>query len=112
MDPLSVMLIDALRADAARHELGKFSEVGCEFDSVEQYRSEHLYLLFDKSASIAHNFWDAWVDQVRHGFGQDFYQGIDSSSWPTLAREIADNLEAGCAITNTLVLRYFDWTKK
>lgn len=104
--------MDALRADAARHELGKFGEVGSEFDSVEQYQSEHLYLLFDKSVSIAHTFWDAWIDQVGHGFGQNFYDGIDAAAWPKMAREIAASLESGTAITNPLVLRYFDWTKK
>lgn len=112
MDPLSLMLVDALRADAARHELGKFSELGREFDGVEQYQSEHLYLRFDKRVSIAHTFWDAWIDQVGHGFGQNFYDGIDADSWPTLAREIADNLETGSTITNALVLRYFDRTQQ
>lgn len=110
MDSFAGSLIDVLRADAARHEQGRFAELGRDFDEMELYRSQHPDLPCDRNESVAHTFWDAWIDQVRHGFGQNFYSGISAAMWPVLAREIADNLESGSAIANSIVLRHFDWT--
>ena len=104
------MLVDALRADAARHEQGNFSELGRDFEPVEQYRSQHPDT-GDENTGIALTFWDSWIDQVRHGFEQNFYSGIAPGSWPGIAREIADNLESGTPVTNGSALQHFDLTR-
>ncbi|HEY9753871.1 MAG TPA: hypothetical protein V6C97_01775 [Oculatellaceae cyanobacterium] len=108
MSQLPKMLADALRADAARHERGDFVNVGKEFDLLEEYRREHAESQSDETIRIAHRFWDSWIDQVRHGFAQNFYNGISAGMWPLLAREIALALDSGGAVTNALVLKHFD----
>lgn len=109
---ISEMLIDALRADAVRHENGDFANLGCQFDSVEEYRSQHPNLPSSQNVGIAHTFWDAWIDQVRHGFVQNFYEGISPSAWPQMAREIADCLESDAPIANATILRHFDLARR
>jgi hypothetical protein len=104
------MLVDALRADATRHEKGDFANLGCKFESVELYRSAHPDLAPSKNICIAHTFWDSWIDQCRHGFGQNFYDGIPPAAWPGMAREIVESLESGAPIVNATILRHFDLT--
>jgi len=111
MEALTQMLINALRLDATRHEQGEYKNVGSEFEQMECYRSDHPNLPSNENSKylgIAITFWDSWIDQVRHGFRQNFYPGISPDSWPTLAREIADALESETSITNPLILRHFD----
>lgn len=108
MEPLTKMLIDAIRADAKRHEEGNYGELGCEFDTLEDCRSQQLDSPRDKNFGIAHTFWDSWIDQVRHGFAQNFYRGIAPDDWPSLAREIANNLELETPIENTTILKLFN----
>lgn len=113
VDPLTKMLIDALRADATRHEQGDFGNVGCEFETVEAYRSQYLLdSPSNKNIGIAHTFWDSWIDQVRHGFGQNFYDGIPPNTWPSMAKEIIQSLESGTPIANTTVLLHFDLARR
>lgn len=107
MQNLELMLIEALRRDALRQQEGRLSEVGMEFDEVEEYRSLHRGESSSKELGIALTFWDAWVDQVRHGFQQNFYGGIGPADWMELAREIAAQLEGKQPITNALVLKHF-----
>ena len=108
MDPLHRLLIDALRADAVRHLQCDFKAVGSEFEFVEHYRSQHVNEGCNRSFAIAHTFWDSWIDQVHHGFGQYLYADITAGAWPLMAKEIAEHLEAGTPIDNVVVLRYFD----
>lgn len=114
MDSPTKMLINALRLDATRHEQGEYKKVGSEFDQMELFRSQHPDLQHEenaKSFGIAYTFWDSWIDQVSHGFGQNFYSGIAPNSWPILAREIADDLELEVLISSPLVLQHFDLAK-
>ena len=108
MQPVTKMLIDALRADATKHECGILSELGCEFEAMEEYRSTHPDLQTDRNFGIAYTFWDSWIDQVRHGFAQNFYSGILPDDWPILAREIANCLEAETSIESAVLVKYFD----
>lgn len=106
------MLIDALLADAVRHDAGDFGNLGCEFESVEEYRSKHPELSYSKNESIALTFWDAWVDQVKHGFGQNFYDGISPGAWTGMARSIVQCMESGDPIDDQTVLRHFDLARR
>lgn len=111
MESLTKMLITELRVDATRHEQGEYKNVGSAFEQMERYRSDHPDLLPAENAKyfgIAYTFWDSWIDQVGHGFRQNFCSGIASDAWPRLAREIADALESETSITNPLILRHFD----
>ena len=110
MESLTKMLIAELRTDATRHEQGEYKHVGSAFEQMENYRSSHPDLLpaeNGKLLGIAYTFWDSWIDQVGHGFRQNFYKGITADAWPTLAREIADALELETPIINPLILRHF-----
>ena len=107
MQKLELLLIEALRRDALRQEEGRLVEVGKEFDAVEEYRSNNRDEPVSIDLAIALTFWDAWVDQVRHGFQQNFYGGIGPADWIELAREIAAQLEGKQPITNALVLKHF-----
>jgi len=112
MDPLSKMLVDALRVDAERHDNGDFKNLGDRFDNIESYRDKHPEVHSTKNVGIAYTFWDSWIDQVNHGFQHNYYDGIAPDAWPGLAREIADNMEAGALIANPTVLKLFDLTRK
>lgn len=112
MDTLSKMLIDSLRADATRHEKSDFANLGCEFESVEEFRAKHPDLPPNKHIAIAHTFWDAWIDQVRHGFGQNFYDGVAPDAWPGMAKEIVESMESGTPIANPTILKHFDLARR
>jgi len=107
LQKLELLLIEALRRDALRQEEGRLVEVGKEFDAVEEYRSNNRDEPVSIDLAIALTFWDAWVDQVHHGFQQNFYQGIGESDWAALAREIAGQLEGREPISNVLILKHF-----
>lgn len=112
MNSLSKMLVENLRIDATHHENGNLLEVGLNFNLAEQRRSEAPDSVQDRNFAIAYTFWDCWIDQVRHGFSQNFYSGVTASDWPVIARELATNLEAGTPIANAVVLRHFDLAEK
>ena len=110
MESLTKLLITELRVDAIRHEQGEYKNVGSAFEQMERYRSNHPGLLPNENAKcfgIAYTFWDSWIDQVEHGFRQNFYSGIPRDAWPALAKEIADALESETSINNPLILRHF-----
>lgn len=94
-----------MRLDIGRHERGEFKSIGSEFEFVDGLPVEEIST---SDFAIAHTFWDSWIDQVRHSFKQNFYEGIDPDDWPTLAAEILDCLETGQPIRNAIVLRHFD----
>ena len=76
MQKLELLLIEALRRDALRQEEGRLVEVGKEFDAVEEYRSNNRDEPVSIDLAIALTFWDAWVDQVHHGFQHVFGEQI------------------------------------
>jgi hypothetical protein len=94
-------LLTALRRDADLHDQRRFEEIGSDFD-----RLDPAIPRASKDLMAALDFWDAWIDERNHRF-PGFYPGIESSSWPVLARRIADDLVAGRAIGEPMVLKYF-----
>ncbi len=55
---------------------------------------------------IALHFWDGWIDASNHDWR--YYEPIQQSDWPVLAREIAADLRSDREITSSAVLARFD----
>jgi len=107
LEPLRNILIDSLRADAIRHELRLFADIGIEEPNMHPYlNDEQKTLPGDEHLIIAIHFWRGWMDQAADLKSQRF-QGIELADWPTLAREIALDLQNHRPIANQLVLYYF-----
>lgn len=110
MAVLRELLVKGIRADAERQRQGRLKEVGGQFEALEVYRSANPEEQMDRDMCIAHTFWDCWLDQLGHGFAQNFYDGIKEPDWLRLAGEVAGALEANRPIENPLVLKHFDMT--
>ena len=97
-------LAAALERAAARHEAGRFDEIGKEYDQVELET-----LPFRDRASVAYHFafrfWDGWVDASNHNWL--YYPGIGRDAWPELAGEVVAGLRAHVEPTNPLLQRHF-----
>jgi hypothetical protein len=97
-------LINALAADLERYSIGNIKEFGSEFDRLDD---EIPRTIADANFWIAFNFWEAWIDQMNHGFRQLFYD-IPREDWPTFCEHILEALRSGKEITDWTVLDRFD----
>jgi hypothetical protein len=107
LEPLRNILIDSLRADAIRHELRLFADIGIEEPNMHPYLNDDQKTLpGDEQLIIAIHFWHGWMEQASD-LKSKRYQGIELADWPGLARELADDLQNQRPVANRLVLDYF-----
>ena len=97
-------LVRELRLNALDHEGGRYDAIGRVFDRLEHEfpvgAAPELGRLH-----IALTFWDGWIDARNNGWPRG---AIGVADWPTLARRVADDLEADRDISDTTVLTQFD----
>ena len=102
-------LIKELRRDVEAHEASRHEQVGAGFDEFDRKLPRGQGPEFDK-LSIAFNFWDGWIDARNHNWL--YYDGINESDWPVLARPIIASLEADEEISEPMVLDHFDFRRR
>ena len=98
-------LIDGLTRDAVAHEVGRYQDIGRDFDALDYSLPRDGSPQFDK-LFIALNFWEGWIDARNHDW--NYYEGIKESDWPGLARQIVKALADDGEITEPAVLKHFD----
>ena len=89
----------------AAHEEGRYDEIGVDFDEVERDLPKdgpEFYKLH-----VARHFWDGWIDARNHDWRH--YELISKEDWPTLARQIVDDIRADLEVTNPIVVGMFDF---
>lgn len=84
-------LIDAFTHDIDAHQAGRYDEIGARFDELDAVISRDQGPEFDKLLR-ALTFWDQWTDARNHEWL--YYDGINESDWPVLAKRIVASLEA------------------
>lgn len=97
-------LIESLRADAQAHRVGKYDSVGRRFDRIEHHFPTGTAPELAK-LHIALAFWDGWIDARNNGFPRG---PIAEEEWPSLAENVATDLEADRDISTPVVLQRFD----
>jgi hypothetical protein len=102
-------LIKELCRDAEAHEASRHEQVGAAFDEFDYQLPRGQGPEFDK-LFIALHFWDGWIDARNHNWL--YYDGINESDWPVLARRIIWSLEIDEEITDPVVLDHFDFRKR
>ena len=90
-------------------DAGHPERVGLGFDAFDGNLPRNVGARFDK-LFIALNFWDGWIDARNHDW--EYYDPIQARDWPVLARSIAERIEADAEVTDTRVLRKFDFRKQ
>jgi hypothetical protein len=102
--PARDRLVKELRENALDHEAGHYDTIGRRFD-----RLEHEFPVGTEPElgrlHIGLAFWDGWIDARNNGWPRG---AIAENVWPTLARSVADDLEADRDIQDPLVISRFD----
>ena len=101
--------INELGRDVEVHESGRYQDVGAGFDNLDTALPRDQGPEFEK-LFIALNFWDGWIDSRNHNWL--YYDGINQSDWPVLAKRIIKSLEADEEIDDPMVLHHFDWRNR
>lgn len=101
-------LIQSLTHDAMAHEAGRRQEVGRDFDEFDANLPRDDNPEFDQMF-IALNFWDGWIDARNHNWL--YYDDIEQSDWPKLARAIIQSIANNREIDEPLVLKHFNLQK-
>ena len=104
-DEAKKYLIEHLSQDVALHLSGNTEAVGRNFDEFDGNLPRNAEPKF-KKLHIALNFWDGWQDSRNHDWL--YYEGINQSDWPNLAKEIVTDIENDRDITNEQILSHFD----
>lgn len=100
-------LTSELWRSADAHEMGQIWEIDGSYDQLEQeILTDHPEPNFDK-LKIALEFWAGWIDSRNHDW--KFYEGIEASDWPKLARVIVNDLKADRETVDERVTRHFDY---
>jgi hypothetical protein len=102
-------LISGLLQDVAAHEESRYDEIGADFDKVEGDLPQGDGSEFHK-LHVALSFWDGWIDARNHGWL--YYEPIAKENWPTLARQIVNDIRADLEITNPIVVDKFDFANR
>jgi hypothetical protein len=97
-------LVEQLRADARAHRAERYDEIGRRFDRLEHQFPTGTAPELGR-LHIALTFWDGWIDARNNGWPRG---PIAIAEWPTLAEEVAADLEADREISSALVLSRFD----
>ena len=59
---------------------------------------------------VALSFWDGWIDARNHDW--NYYPGINESDWPVLGRHIVISIANDTPITQSVVLKRFERSKR
>jgi hypothetical protein len=100
-------LIDELTHSADAHDAGRVWDIDGLYDQLEgEVLRDDPGREFDK-LTIALEFWAGWIDARNHAW--KFYEGIEVSDWPRLARLIVEDLRADRETVDERVKRHFDY---
>jgi hypothetical protein len=97
-------LIADIAADLWRYNSGNLKDFGSGIDRLDGQVSRPLH---DPNFWVAFSFWEAWIDQINHGFGQLFY-GIPEAEWPRLGAVVLEALQSKKEIAGEPLLEQFD----
>jgi hypothetical protein len=101
-DELRAALAAALNSAAGAQDAGLLRSIGDHYDKFETLVSRDPDSRH-RNLQVAITFWDFWIDSRNHDWL--YYPGMTASSWPPLARSIAEDLSADRDITSERVLR-------
>jgi hypothetical protein len=101
-DELRVALAGALEAAAAAQEAGLLGNIGADYDKFDALIPRDSDPR-NRKLSVTLMFWDFWIDSSNHDWFH--YPGMTASSWPLLARGIADDLRTNRDIASEQVVR-------
>jgi hypothetical protein len=100
-------LIDELLQSADAHEAGNIWQIDGSCEQLEEMLlTNNPEPEFDK-LKIALEFWNGWIDSRNHDWM--FYEGIEESDWPKLARLIVDDLKMERETADERVRSHFDY---
>lgn len=99
-------LIDELLRSADAQESGRIQEIDGSFDQLEECILNNPDPEFDRLRT-APEFWAGWIDAGNHDWL--FYEGIEASDWPRLARLIAEDLKADRETSDERIKKHFDY---
>ncbi len=103
-------LIDELTHSALAHEAGDIWNIDGSYNELEgQILIGDHGPEFDKFV-IALEFWSGWIDARNHEW--KYYEGIEPSDWPHLARSIANNLSADRETDDERIKVHFDYRNR
>ena len=98
------VLIEVLRRDVALHEAKRYSELGADFDEIDERLPRNAGVEFSKLI-FAHELWAGWQDSAEHDWY--FYEPIHENDWPRFAKTIIENLSADQETTDPVLLNHF-----
>ncbi|MDT3735405.1 MAG: hypothetical protein ROZ00_04170 [Denitratisoma sp.] len=98
------VLLSILNREATLHESGRYSELGENYDEVDQRLPRNGGPEFAKLL-LALDFWSGWLDSAEHDWF--FYEPIHENDWPKLARAIVRDLEADREPNDPVLLKHF-----
>jgi hypothetical protein len=94
-------LAAALVRGADAQDRGDAAQIDDGYDELEPLIAESD----SGDLGIALRFWEGWIDARDHAWV--VHEPIEQEDWPSLARELAEDLRAGTPITSSMVLRNF-----
>ena len=109
-DEAKKLTIASLNQAIEAHESGNYSRIDSGFDELDvalpRNNADERY----DSLIISLSFWDSWIDARNHDW--DYYPDFPKYSWPKHARIIVEDLNSERNISDELILKNFDFTRK
>lgn len=102
-------MIRGISSAAIAHESDNLSSIDHGYEEIDAVLPRVSDERFDK-LHIVLNFWDGWIDSRNHNWMN--YTGIGKDDWPRLARILISDLEHDKEVSETSVLKHFDFRKK